>query len=238
MATFTGGDLTLAPVAVVRILGIDPGTLVVGFGCLEVAASDDSSVARSSMQVPLAMRGSNVVRAAGAGGAGVRLVAAGVLRLGGRQARLPARLLELVRQFGGLLDDLEPHEVALEEAFFGKSVQAALRIGEARGVVLAEAARAGLDVHQFAPARVKRCVAGHGASRKQSVASMLKQFLPGSDGALLDGLPEDASDAVAVAWTRLEQRRSPLLAADGPAHRPAPARRARGRTRPTDCDLP
>jgi crossover junction endodeoxyribonuclease RuvC len=78
-------------------------------------------------------------------------------------------------------------------------------------VVLAEAARSGLDVFQYTPARVKRCVAGHGAARKQSVASMLAQNLPEMAAALPRDLPEDATDALAVAWTRLEELRSPLL---------------------------
>lgn len=220
MATFTAPDLTLAPVAVVRILGIDPGTQVVGYGCLELAAAS-SAGGSAGGAVPLAMRGSNVVRVGASSSGGVRLVAAGVLRLGGRGVDLTQRLLSLSQQFAALLRELGPHEVAVEEAFYGKSVQAALRIGEARGVVLAESARSGLGVHQYAPARVKRCVAGHGNARKQSVASMLAQFLPELARALPADLPADATDAVAVAWTRLEERRSPLSAASGRAARAA-----------------
>ncbi len=208
MAIFTGSDLTLGVVAVVRILGIDPGTQVVGYGCLEIAL-DGGRVAAG--QVPLAMRASNVVRAANASG-GVRLVAAGVLRLGGRTVQLPERLRELASQFRALLATHAPNELALEQAFYGKSVQAALRIGEARGVILAEAAAAQLGVHQFAPARVKRCVTGHGAAGKEAVAAMVRQFVAGNGSADVRGMPSDATDAVAVAWTRLEERRSPLLA--------------------------
>ena len=208
MATFTGRDLTLAPVAVVRILGIDPGTQVVGFGCLEVIV--DAARPRDGV-VPMAMRGSNVVRVGGGQGSGVRLLAAGVLRLGGRNAALPDRLLSLADQFRGLLAQWTPDELAIEEAFYGKGAQAALRIGEARGVVLAESARARLLVHQFAPARVKRCVTGNGAAGKESVAAMIGQFVQQGREALGADLPLDATDAVAVAWTRLEERRSPLL---------------------------
>ena len=137
---------------------------------------------------------------------------AGVLRLGGRDDVIGARLHALAVQFRALARDLQPTEVALEEAFHGKSVQAALRIGEARGVVLAEATGLGLDVHQFAPARVKRCVTGNGAADKSTVAAMVRQFVRPAEAALADGLPADATDAIAVAWTRYEVRRSPLLA--------------------------
>lgn len=223
MATFTAPDLTLAGVAVVRILGIDPGTQVVGYGCLELAATPSPGGSSSKHGLPLAMRASNVVRPHSPNSGGVRLIAAGVLRLGGRGVDLTARLLSLSEQFAGLVREFTPAEVAIEEAFFGKSVQAALRIGEARGVVLAESARAGLQVSQYPPATVKRCVTGHGAAPKHSVARMLARMMPAGDVAFPGDLSEDATDAVAVAWTRLEQLRSPLVAAT------AAARRAIGR---------
>jgi crossover junction endodeoxyribonuclease RuvC len=194
-------------VAVVRILGIDPGTQVVGFGCLELVVDTAPGPAR---ELPLAMRGANVVRVGGGGAGGAHLVGAGVLRLGGRNTELPQRLLSLADQFRGLLQQFAPNELAIEEAFYGKSAQAALRIGEARGVVLAEAARGGAAVFQFPPARVKRCITGNGAAGKESVAAMVRQLVQHGRGALAGDLPLDATDAVAVAWTRLEQRRSPM----------------------------
>lgn len=212
MATFTPIDLTLDLVALVRILGIDPGTQVVGYGCLEVVTVPPPGASSSAETVPLALRGSNVVRAVGGSAGSVRVLAAGVFRLGGRSADLTARLLSLSEQFCALVGNLTPNEVAIEEAFVGKSMQSALRIGEARGVLLAESARSGLNVFQYSPARVKRCVTGHGSAPKQSVANMLGQLMGPEDASSLRGLPEDATDALAVAWTRLEERRSPALA--------------------------
>jgi crossover junction endodeoxyribonuclease RuvC len=116
------------------------------------------------------------------------------------------RLSALARSLGEILDRLEPQELALEEAFFGKSVQSALRIGEARGVVLAEASRRQVAVHQFAPARIKRCLTGHGAASKEAVAQMTARLLA------LDRPPQpmDATDALAVALCRVEARRHHL----------------------------
>ena len=211
--------------AVVRILGIDPGTRVVGFGCLEMVVDGPR---RSHGEVPLALRASNTVRA-GSGSAGdVSLLAIGVLRLGAREASLSERLLALAEQFRRLLAELKPDEIAVEEAFYGKSVQAALRIGEARGVVLAESARSGLLVHQFAPARVKRSVTGNGAAAKETVAAMVRQLVA-TGAASLASVPADATDAVAVALTRVEQRRSPLdgLRAEAPREPGVRVREAR-----------
>src|SRR5690606_25455588 len=102
-------------------------------------------------------------------GGHARLIEAGALRLP-RRALLGDRLARLVGELEQWIARFEPDEVALEEAFCGKSVQAALRIGEARGVVLATAHRLGRVVHEYPPARIKRSVAGHGAASKEAVA--------------------------------------------------------------------
>jgi crossover junction endodeoxyribonuclease RuvC len=192
-------------VAVIRILGVDPGTQVVGFGCLELTTEP---VARAAT-VPLALRASNVVRSGG-GSDRVRAIDCGVFDLGGRRHTVPERLAALAEHFTELLQRLAPHELALEEAFHGKSAQAALRIGEARGVILAAAAGGELAIHQYPPARIKRCVSGRGNADKAAVADMVLRLL-GAAGAT--ALPADASDALAAAWTRVEERRSPLLRA-------------------------
>jgi crossover junction endodeoxyribonuclease RuvC len=183
-----------------RILGIDPGTVVVGFGCVEQAGAAGPSAPPALP--PMALRVGNLVRPGGGGGP-VRLVEAGALRLP-RRAPLSERLHELAAGMRALLERLAPAEVALEEAFFGKSVQSALRIGEARGVVLAEAARRGVPVFQFAPARVKRVVAGNGAAGKEAIARMAAQWL----GLARPPMPRDVTDALAVALCRAEARRS------------------------------
>jgi crossover junction endodeoxyribonuclease RuvC len=189
---------------VLRILGIDPGTLKVGYACVEVDLDPEPMRSSSS---PLAMRASNVVHLRQDAGC-VRVPEVGTLDLGGRSLALASRLHSLSEQVRALLSKFAPHEVALEEAFAGKSVQAALRVGESRGVILAESARAGLRVHQFSPARIKRCITGRGAADKRAVAVMVAHMVPRSVSSGLE--PGDATDALAVALTRVEQRRSPL----------------------------
>lgn len=184
-----------------RILGIDPGTVTVGYGCLQVADAAADSVPGASGVRPMAHRAGNVVRAvAGAGGA--RVLESGALRLGRSTVPIEERLGRLARALAELLARLQPDQLALECAFAGKSVQAALRIGEARGVVLAEANRAGVCVQQLTPARVKRCLTGHGAAGKAAVARMTQQLL-----ALAEiPRPHDVADAIAVAYACAEQR--------------------------------
>jgi crossover junction endodeoxyribonuclease RuvC len=185
-----------------RILGIDPGTVLVGFGCLEV---EDLPAARSqrpgTAELPAAHRAQNVVCARSAR-TGARFVEAGVIPLGRAGSPIATRLGRLAEELSALLLRLLPAEVALESAFYGKSVTAALRIGEARGVILAEAHRAGVAVFQFSPAKIKRCLTGHGAASKATVAAMAQMRLGLTD------VParRDATDALAVAFCRSEHR--------------------------------
>ena len=200
------------------ILGIDPGTQVVGWGCLWLAgagaggAADSpagsaevaaSVLAEAAPETPLAHRAANVQRA-GAGRLRVTDQDCGVIRLG-RQSPLEGRLAKLAEELEALMERFKPPVLALEEAFTGRSVQAALRVGEARGVVLSVAGRAGVPVHQFAPARIKRVVAGHGGADKVAVAAMVGRLL----GVDPRGVPADATDALAVALCCLEAERQP-----------------------------
>lgn len=190
---------------------MDPGTLIVGYGCLDLqgvagpgtaAAAGVGSSAGAAGIIPMAHRVANLSQGYAAGK--VRMVCAGVLRLGRRGDDLASRLGRLADQLSALLVELQPDEIALEEAFFGKNVQSALRIGESRGVVLAEAGRAGLPVRQFSPARIKRSVTGRGGANKELVAEMVCQTLD------LSRVPKpvDITDALAVGLCWVAARHS------------------------------
>jgi len=93
-----------------------------------------------------------------------------------------------------------PEASSVETLFFHKDAQAAAKLGHARGVVLLCCARSGVEVAEYAPARVKRTVAGHGAADKRQVALLVRAILA------LDALPQsDAADALALALTHLRQ---------------------------------
>lgn len=88
---------------------------------------------------------------------------------------------------------------SVETIFFHKDAQAAAKLGHARGVALLVCARAGMEIAEYAPARVKRTLTGRGAAEKAQVAQMVRAFL---------NLPEapvaDAADALALAVTHLQ----------------------------------
>jgi crossover junction endodeoxyribonuclease RuvC len=113
---------------------------------------------------------------------------------------IATRLVVIERELVEIVRDHSPDVASVEALFFAKDAQAAAKLGHARGVVLLVFARAGLEVCEYAPAHVKRAVAGSGRAEKTQVAQMIRVIL---------GLSEtpraDASDALALAVTHLQQ---------------------------------
>ena len=141
-----------------RILGIDPGTLRLGYGVVEAD-----------------------------GGAQLRYVECGVITASPRASRA-VRLVEIARGLRELMAELRPQAVAMEEAFAGKNIQSALALGEARGVALLVAGEADLVVAGYPPATVKKNVVGHGRATKDQIAYLVRATLklrraPSSDAA-------------------------------------------------------
>jgi len=106
-----------------------------------------------------------------------------------------ARRLEAL--FDGLLaviDRYAPDAAAVEETVVNTNAASSLKLGQARGVVLLAAARAGLEVGEYASRAVKRAVTGTGSASKEQVAAMVRALLAGAVEATAD-----ATDALAVA---------------------------------------
>ena len=111
-------------------------------------------------------------------------------------ALLPRRVAHLADQLDALIADERPDTAAVEEVFVNKNPQSTLKLGQARGVVIMVAARAGIDVGEYAARLVKKAVVGIGNAEKAQVHAMVAHLLP---GAKIAG--PDAADALAVAIT-------------------------------------
>ena len=134
-------------------------------------------------------------------------VAAGVLSTPADMDRA-LRLAELQTDLRALIAELRPDVVAVERVLFQRNAATAMAVGQAVGVVLAEAAAAGCEVVEYSPNEVKEAVAGWGGADKQEIAEMVRTLL--GLGASLR--PADAADAVAVALCHLA-RIGPVSAA-------------------------
>jgi crossover junction endodeoxyribonuclease RuvC len=131
-------------------------------------------------------------------GTRARAVALGVLRTDPDHA-LPRRLADLQTAVRALLADLSPAVVAVERVFFQVNVRTAMSVGQASGIVMAEAHAVGCEVVQYTPNQVKEAVTGWGAAGKEQVAAMVQTLL----GLPSPPKPADAADAAALALCHL-----------------------------------
>jgi len=134
------------------------------------------------------------------------------------RAPLAERLGILLQALTELIARSRAQAVAVETAFCGHSARSALVLGQARGVALATAARAGLPVFEYAPAEVKLAFCGNGRAEKEQMVRSARALLG------LEALRADAADALAVAVCHLARHQA--------LPRPRPARAARARLRP------
>lgn len=111
-----------------------------------------------------------------------------------KEESLSLRLKVLSEGMQTLLAKYKPAHVVVEKIFLGKNADSAFKLGHARGVVLAEAAKAGAEVHEYATRVVKKAIAGKGSAEKEQVKFMVEKLLG------LDQIDKiDASDALAMA---------------------------------------
>jgi len=105
------------------------------------------------------------------------------------------RLLRIHRELRTLLTRTRPHCAAVEAVFFAKNVQSALRLGQARGVVLLALAEEGIEIHEYSALEVKQAITSYGRAEKGQVQEMVRLLLhlPAPPS------PADAADALAVA---------------------------------------
>jgi crossover junction endodeoxyribonuclease RuvC len=166
--------------------------------------------------------------AAGATGYGViesdgrrcRMLRFGALRATRKgPEHFPERLRDIHAMLAALIEEFQPHGVAVESVFTALNMKTALRLAEVRGVVLLAAAQGGVPVSSYSPREVKASVAGYGNAAKEQMQLMVRALLGMSE----TPEPADAADALAIALCHVqaERFRSRLNAG---ATRPGPER--------------
>ncbi|MCK4939077.1 MAG: crossover junction endodeoxyribonuclease RuvC [Rhodospirillaceae bacterium] len=124
---------------------------------------------------------------------------------------LSQRLAELFSGVSEVIGQFSPVEAAVEETFVNKNPASALKLGQARGVVLLAPSMAGLVVAEYSPNMVKKSVVGSGHASKEQVQMMVKTLLP---KATITNA--DAGDALAIAicHAHLSQTNARIASAD------------------------
>ncbi len=130
-----------------RILGIDPGTGILGFGVIDVD-----------------VRGR------------AQLVDAGVIRTPVKQADSD-RLITIYDELSQIIHEAKPQVMAVEKLFFAQNVTTAMSVSQARGVVLLLGRQQDLELHEYTPLQIKQAVTGYGKADKKQVQEMVKIIL-------------------------------------------------------------
>jgi len=99
-----------------------------------------------------------------------------------------------------LIEEFQPHVLAVESVFTALNMRTALRLAEVRGVVLLAAEQRGVEVRSYSPREVKACVSGYGHADKRQMQLMVRALLRMQE----TPEPADAADALAVALCHIQ----------------------------------
>ena len=162
----------------VRILGIDPGSRITGYGIVELVGQKAVCIAN------------------------------GCLRVG--DGELAQRLKNIFNGLQEIISEYQPDEMAIESVFVHRNADSALKLGQARGVLISAVAINSISVDEYSPMQIKKAVVGKGNASKEQVQHMVKAIL-----SLGTAPAEDAADALAVAlchgYHRQTVQRAPEL---------------------------
>lgn len=153
-----------------RILGIDCGTAITGWSVLEYE---------------LAPRPRNP-----------KLISCGIIKTS-KFSPEEHRLVDLGTSIVELIDELKPSELAIEDLFFFRNATTVIKVSQARGVVIYEAAKKGLSYSSYTPPQVKQQITGYGRADKTQMMYMINKILKIKNPITQD----DAADAVAIAYS-------------------------------------
>jgi crossover junction endodeoxyribonuclease RuvC len=111
------------------------------------------------------------------------------------ESPLEQRLLDLDQQLSQWINMWKPDVIAVERVFSQHNVRTVMGTGQAAGIALLLAAKAGIPVMMHTPSEVKASVTGSGRANKAQVAQMVQKILN------LETIPKpvDATDALALA---------------------------------------
>jgi len=127
-----------------RILGIDPGTGICGFGVIEVDR-------RKAMA----------------------LVSAGVIATPAHTP-MADRLLDIYDSLRQIMRETKPDEVVIEKLFFSQNITTGLPVAQARGVMMLVARQENLPIFEYTPLQIKQALTGYGRADKKQMQEMVR----------------------------------------------------------------
>lgn len=130
-----------------KIIGIDPGTTVLGYA---IIVAENNKI--------------------------IQLDSVGVVQLH-KYGDHYTKLKKIFEKVTYLIDTYLPTELSIEAPFYGENVQSMLKLGRAQGVAITAAMLKNIPVEEYSPRKIKQSITGNGNASKEQVAAMLKQML-------------------------------------------------------------
>lgn len=130
-----------------RIIGIDPGTGILGFGIIDVDSKNK-----------------------------LKLVDGGVIRTPVKEDDA-IRLATIYEELTALIKEFKPGVMAVEKLFFSQNVTTAMTVAQARGVVLLCGQQNNLKLYEYTPQQIKQAMTGNGRADKKQMQEMVKTIL-------------------------------------------------------------
>jgi crossover junction endodeoxyribonuclease RuvC len=120
------------------------------------------------------------------------------------------RMLSIGTEIARVIQEFSPDELAIENLFITKNQKTAMRVAEARGIIMYEASKRDIPIKEYTPMEIKLAVTGDGGSDKLRVTKMIGLLIEmpaksSNHGA--DKILDDEYDAIAVALAHSAMRR-------------------------------
>lgn len=130
-----------------KVLGIDPGTGICGFGVVKYTTHKNP-----------------------------QMVTAGVITTPAHTP-LADRLLDIYDSLNQIIEETSPDEVAIEKLFFNQNITTGITVAEARGVCLLVAKQHNLPTYEYTPLQIKQTMTGYGRAAKKDMQEAVRKFL-------------------------------------------------------------
>ncbi len=129
------------------ILGIDPGTNLMGYGIIKVSEKQK-----------------------------VEVIVSGVVNMKKLDNQY-LKLQSIFKKTIQIIDQYNPDELAIESQFYGNNIQSMLKLGRAQGVAIAAALERDMPIFEYAPRKIKMSITGTGTASKEQMSILLQNFL-------------------------------------------------------------
>lgn len=130
-----------------RVLGIDPGTGICGFGVVQYVTHKQP-----------------------------RMITAGVITTPAHTP-LADRLLDIYDSLNQIIDETHPDEVSIEKLYFNQNITTGITVAEARGVCILVARQRNIPVYEYTPLQIKQTLTGYGRAAKKQMQEAVREYL-------------------------------------------------------------